>query len=139
MKYDLIQKNLEKYVQDTWCDTAIQFDNVAFNSDLYDEYVQFTVTFGDAKKTTVTNGCYRQIGLAIFTVYQKPAQGTTRLLKLADKAASMFRSKIVRAVPVHAAPAVNLMVPDLYNDKVERDGWVRAQLSTPFYYDFVEI
>lgn len=139
MKYDVVQQSLEEFVQANWTCTAVQFDNVAFNTDLYSEFAQFSIVFGDAKKTTVTNGCYRQMGVVFFTIYSKPALGTQRLLELAATAASMFLSKVVQAVAPLTAPRVTLAVPDLMKDLREQDGWVRAQLSTPFFYDIVEI
>lgn len=139
MKYDVVQQSLEEFVQANWSDTQVQFDNVAFNSEIYNEFAQFTVVFGETRKTTITIGCYRITGVAMFTIYTKPARGPQRQLELATPAAFMFLNKVVSAASPLVAPLVTLMVPELTKDLRERDGWVRAQVSTPFYYDLVGV
>ena len=70
MKYDIVKKSIEEFVIANWVMTpinSIQFDDVAFNSDLFSEYVQLTVRFGDAQKRSLAAKCYRQIGLVILT------------------------------------------------------------------------
>lgn len=135
MKYDVVQQSLEEFVAANWPHTTVQYDNVAFNSDLYDEYVRCTVVFGDGDQRSVTKGCYRVMGLLILTVFTKPATGTARLLELASLAANMMVSVIVSPTPPLDAPKVNLKVPDLYKNVKEQSGWVQAQVSCPFYYD----
>lgn len=135
MKYDVVQQSLEKFVQTNWTHTAVQYDNVAFNSDIYTEYLQMTVVFGEGSPRTITKGCYRQVGLLMLTVKTKPGIGSSRKLELAKFAAEMVISTVVRPVPPLIAPSVNLKTPDLYNDNQERNGWVMAQVSCPFYYD----
>lgn len=138
MKYDAVQQSLEEFVQAQWSETAVQYDNAPFNSDLYSEFSQFTIVFGDADKTTVTDsGCYRVIGAVIFTVCTKPAQGSQRLLELAALAADLFRSKTVLPIAPLVAPGIVLKTPSLFKDLQERSGWVRAELTTPFFYDIV--
>lgn len=138
MMYDLVKKNLEEFVLANWTLTpvsSIQFDNVAFNSDLFNEYVQFTVRFGESIKRSLAARCYRQMGLVILTVKTKPNQGSDRKLKLARAASEMFMNKKVPAVPAPPAPVANLREPDLFDDTNARDGFVMAQVSCPFYYD----
>ena len=135
MKYDVVQQSMEEFVKTNWTETAIQYDNVAFNSDIYTEYLQLTVVFGEGFSRTVTQGCYRQMGLLLLTVKTKPGIGSARKLELANLAAEMVISVVVQPVPPLIAPAVNLKTPDLFNDNKERDGWVMAQVSCPFYYD----
>lgn len=135
MKYDVVQQSLEEFVKANWTETAIQYDNVAFNSDIYTEYLQMTVVFGEGFSRTVTQGCYRQVGLLLLTVKTKPGIGSARKLELAKLAAEMVISVVVQPVPPLIAPAVKLKTPDLFNDNKERDGWVMAQVSCPFYYD----
>lgn len=135
MKYDVVQQSLEEFVKTNWTATAIQFDNVAFNSDIYTEYLQCTIVFGEGFARTVTKGCYRQVGLLILSAKTKPGIGSARKLELAKLAAEMVLSVVVQPVSPLVAPAVNLKTPDLFSDNKERDGWVMAQVSCPFYYD----
>lgn len=135
MKYDVVQQSLEEFVVANWPHTALQFDNVAFNSDLYDEFTRCTVVFGEGLQRSVTKGCYRQPGLLILSIYTKPATGTSRVLELATLAATMMTSVIVHSTPPLDAPKVNLKVPDLFKSVKEQSGWVFAQVSCPFYYD----
>lgn len=138
MMYDAVKKSLEEFVIANWSMTpanSIQFDNVAFNSDLFNEYVQFTVRFGESIKRSLAAKCYRQIGLVIFTVKTKPNQGSDRKLKLARAASEMLMNKKVPAVPAPPLPVVNLREPDFFDDTNARDGFVMAQVSCPFYYD----
>lgn len=135
MKYDVVQQSLEEFVAANWSQTAVQYDNVAFKSDLYQEYLQCTVVFGEGFSRTVTKGCYRQVGLLLLTVKTKPGTGSARKLELAKLAAEMVLSVVVQPVPPLVAPVVNLKTPELFNDNKERDGWVMAQVSCPFYYD----
>lgn len=137
MKYDVVQQSIEKFVQTTWTATpGIQFDNVAFNSEIYTEFLRCNIVFGDGLSRSMTQGYYRQIGLLILSIFTKPAIGSARKLELATIAADMVRHRVVLPVSPLVAPAVNLKVPDLFNDNKERDGWVMAQVSCPFYYDF---
>lgn len=136
MNYDGVQQSLEEFVQTNWFDTAVQYDNVAFNSELYKEFLRCTIVFGDGAPRCITKGHYRQVGLLILTVFTKPAEGTVRLLQLASAASKMVVSTIVQPVAPLVAPRVNLLVPDFFKDLNEKSGWVFAQVSCPFYYDF---
>lgn len=138
MKYDVVKKSIEEFFIANWTmtpATSIQFDNVAFNSDLFSEYVQLTVRFGDAMKRSLAAKCYRQIGLVIVTVKTRPDQGSDRKLKLARAASEMLMNAKVPAVPVPNVPTVNLREPEFFDDTKARDGFVMAQVSCPFYYD----
>ena len=135
MKYDIVQQALEFYVQSNWTETSIQYDNVAFNSDLYTEYLRCSIVFGDGNKRSVTAGCYRVVGLLILSAFVKPSIGTSRLLQLASIASTMVVSKIVSPQAPEIGPKVNLKVPDMYPEFKEHSGWVMAQVSCPFYYD----
>lgn len=136
MKYNVVQQSLEEFVKTNWTETAVQYDNVAFNADIFTEYVQCNIVFGEGSARTITKGCYRQVGLLILTVKTKPGLGSARKLELASIAAEMMTSVVVQPVSPLIAPAVNLKTPDLFNDSKERDGWVMAQVSCPFYYDW---
>lgn len=134
MYYDRAQTLLETYVQDQWSDTAVQYDNVPFNSDLYREFVRCTIVFGEGSSRTITNGCYRQVGLLLITVYTKPSEGTARLLELATLLSQLLTHKVIKSTDLPLL-AINLKVPDMMKDVSGRSGWVMAQLSFPFYYD----
>lgn len=136
MKFAQVQQSIEEYIQAQWYATQIAFDNVAFNSELYDQYLRCNVLFGEGRKRTVTVGCYRQIGVLMLTVFVKPAVGRARLLELANIAATLVTDVRVGATLPLVAPVVNLKVPDLILDNTERSGWVQANVSSPFYYDW---
>lgn len=134
MQYDRAQSLLEQYVQDNWTDTALQFDNVPFNSDLYREYVRCSVVFGESVQRTVTAGSYRQIGLLVLSVFTKPGEGSARSLELANALSLLLTSKVVRSIDTPIL-AINLKAPDVFRDLIGKTGWVMVQLSIPFYYD----
>jgi len=139
MQYDVAQKIIEDFVSSGWTafsdPTALQYDNVAFNSDLYEEYARCTVVFGEGLARTVTVGCYRQTGVLMFSVFTKPATGTERLNKLAARAADMVKSARARPQLPAVSPTVVFKVPTIHRDLNEKLGWVMAQVSCPFYYD----
>lgn len=139
MQYDVAQKIIEQYVAAQWATfvdkTEIQFDNVAFNSDLYHEYSRCSIVFGEGTARTVTAGCYRQSGVLMFSIFQKPATGTERLNKLAARAADMLKSMRARPDLPATSPTVVFKVPSIHRDLNEKLGWVMAQVSCPFYYD----
>lgn len=138
MKYDVVTQSLEEDFRNRWVMTptdAIQFDNVPFNSVLYNEYVAFTVKFGEAFKRSLPAGCYRQPGLLMVSVFVKPATGPARKLALATVAAEMYLNAVIQAQEPLVAPVVKMFEPTLYDDSKDRDGWVMAQMSCPFYYD----
>lgn len=133
MFYPEVQENLEEYIQSNWATTALQFNNVHFITESYEQFVRCNVVFGDAEARTVTSGCYRQFGLLILTAFARPNSGTEPILNLAKALSLLVRSVVVPASG--GAPAVQLKVPSLFTDFKERDGWVQAQVSCPFYYD----
>jgi len=139
MQYDVAQKIIEGYVTSQWeafsDKTAIQYDNVAFNSDLYHEYARCTVVFGEGQARTVTAGCYRQTGVLMLGIYQKPGTGTERLNKLASRAADMLKSQRARPDLPATTPTVVFKVPSIHRDLNEKLGWIMAQVICPFYYD----
>lgn len=139
MQYDLAQKVLEQFTSTAWTafsdPTEVQYDNVAFNSDIYTEFAKCSVIFGEGQARTVTAGCYRQNGILMFSIFTKPAVGTTRLNMLAARAADMLKSARARPTVPGSGPTVVLKVPSLHRDLNEKFGWVMAQVSCPFYYD----
>lgn len=136
MKYAVVSESLERFVKDNWTLTEIAFEDVAFNADLYSEFVKLNIQLGTGEQTSVTIGHYRQIGMIFITVHVKPGSGSARKLELADLAAQLLTSRIVQPVPPLVAPAVNLRVPDITTNIGDSNGWSRAQVSCPFYYDW---
>jgi hypothetical protein len=93
MRYDEVQASLEKFILDNWTATtsdAIQFDNVAFNSDIYDTFLQCHIAFGDSVSRALIRGCFRQVGVLFLTVYTRPSKGSQAKLALASQAADMI-------------------------------------------------
>lgn len=135
MKYDLAQQSLEEFVKSNWTETSVQYDNVAFNSDIYTEFCKASILFGIGKARTVTRGCYRQPGVLMFGIFVKPGTGTSRMDYLARTAAELFTSTRIEAVLPLVAPSIVFQVPTFTRDLNEKVGWVMAQVSCPFYYD----
>lgn len=139
MKYDVAQTIIEQFMTAGWNafsdKTAIQYDNVAFNSDLYTEFARCTVIFGEGQSRAVTAGFYRQNGILMWSVFTKPAAGINRLNMLAARAADMTKSARARPQAPATDPVVKFKVPSLHRDLNEKLGWVMAQVSCPFYYD----
>lgn len=135
MKYDVVQQSLEEFVQTNWTSTVVTFDNVAFNSDEYAEFVRCTVLFGLGRKRAINKGCYRQSGVLILSIYTKPGTGSARRNELATIASMMLIGVTVKASPPLVAPSVHLLDPDMHSSNKETNGWVQTQLSCPFYYD----
>lgn len=138
MKYDVVKRSLEQWIAAEWAagpNTQIQYDNVAIDIANLTEYMQFTVRFGEAIKRSLPVGCYRQFGIILFSAKTKPDRGSARKLQLATLAAEILLNAVVTPVTPLVAPTVNLREPDLFDDTRERDGWVMAQVSCPFYYD----
>lgn len=136
MKFAEVQQSIEEYIKDAWSLTELTFDNIAFNSDLYEEYTRCNILFGQGKQITITAGCYRQPGVFVLSSFVKPATGRARLLELANAAATLMTGVKIHSVAPLVAPVVNLKAPDLYINDVERSGWVMAQVSSEFYYDW---
>lgn len=139
MKYDVVQQSLEAYIKANWTATQIQFDNTAFNSDLYTEFLRCNVRFGDSASRTVTKGCYRQTGVLFLSIFTKPATGSARQMALATAAANLMNDVVVNPVSPLVAPRVNFLEPSFHGDNKERDGWIMAQVACAFYYDFQTI
>lgn len=135
MKYHIVQKALETFVKTNWTVTAIQYDNVAFNSEIYTQYISCNIVFGEGVSRTITRGCYRQFGLLIITIYTKSSTGSNNRLTLAAAVVTMLTHKEVPPITPDTTPIVSLKVPSLHSDNSEKSGWVRTQVSCPFYYD----
>jgi hypothetical protein len=102
---------------------------------MFSEYIALNVQFGVSMFTSVTKGHYRVPGLVIVTVYTRPDAGSARKLELANLAADLLVSRLILPTPPLVAPAIYCKVPSITKDLRSTDGWVRAQVSCPFYYD----
>lgn len=138
LQYGAVQTSLEQFIKTNWElaeVTALQFENVAFNSEMYEEFAKFSIMFGQAVARTVSGDCYRQPGIVMMNVFVKPSVGTARLNVLSDIAAGLFNKAIVNAVDPLSAPVVKFKVPMFQKDLNEKHGWVMAAVTIPFYYD----
>jgi Bacteriophage related domain of unknown function len=136
MKYDVVTQSIQAWFATAWgTTTQVQYDNTPLEVSNLTEYVQFTIRFGESIKRSLPQGCYRQFGLVIVTVKVKPDQASQRKLNLATAAAELLLNETVQPVSPLVAPSVRMREPDLFDDTRERDGWVMAQVSCPFYYD----
>lgn len=125
---------------DSWgSTTAIQFENVSFDSELYEEWIELRILFGDSIKVNLGSNDYRVVGLLMIDIKLKPGRGVVRGLELANQAAVMLASKKVMPQAPLAAPAVYLRVPELYKSNVDRVEGMKYQISCPFYYDVINL
>jgi hypothetical protein len=134
MKYDVAQAAIENYIQDNWSGT-VQYDNVAFNSELYTEYLRCHVAFGEGIPRSIARGCIRQTGILFLTVFTKPGTGSQRRLELAAVAAQLVDSVVINPIAPAVDPKIQMTTPSLSADNKEANGWVQSIVSCPFYYD----
>ena len=138
MRYAAVKQSVEVFFLTNWVSTpnnTIQFDAAPFNSEPFTEYVQFTIQFGDMIRTSLASRCFRQFGMVMVSIKVRPGTGAHRKLVLAGAAAILLNNAVVRPVAPLVAPAAKFRESSLYDESVERDGWVMAQVSCPFYYD----
>lgn len=135
MKYLEVQTLLETFVQNNVTGVQVTFENMAFASDVYTEWVRSTIQFGDSLLRALSSNCYRVAGIHIFEIYVRPATGSARIHELADTLTSLFKGAKIAPVIVETSPTVYYLAPTLSKFFAERTGWVSAQLTCPFYYD----
>jgi hypothetical protein len=135
MKYDVAQAAIEQHVLDGWTETVVQYDNVAFNSEVYTEYMRCHVAFGEGIPRSVTRGCTRHTGILFLTIFSKPGQGSQRKLELASAAAELVDSVVISPIAPAVAPKIQMTTASLTSENKELNGWVQSIVSCPFYYD----
>lgn len=125
------QTVIEQYFQTGWADrTQIQWENTpGVNPEVFDEFVRFTLQFGDSTRMQIGGGGYRYFGLLMVQVFVKEGIGSNRGVKLADVVSDLFRDQIVSGV--------NFAVPYVTKFPNAEKGWFQTQVSTPFYFDEV--
>jgi hypothetical protein len=115
------------------------FDNAPFNSDIVDWFAECSVRFGDILPRDMGARCFRMVGLLILTPMVRPGVGTSKLLQMVDQIIAATNSTILPANYVPNSPAIEFRSPSLTCDFKESAGWVRAQISTPFFYDLTGV
>lgn len=131
MKFAEIQSTLETYFQSQWTATPLAFENVIFDSSAEKEFVRFSLQYGQSVLRAIGGVCYRQIGVAFVQIFIRPSIGVDRINKLADLASNILTNV---QVPL-SGKFIQLNMPSLSSRSAERDGWVMATLSVPFYFD----
>lgn len=97
------------------------------NPGLYNEFVRFTVQFGDGQRAQIGGGLYRYQGLIMVQCFIAEGIGVSRGVARADEVSALFLDQIIDGAHFNV-PYVT-KVP--YADK----GWFQVQVSCPFYFD----
>jgi hypothetical protein len=128
--FEAKQTAVETYFKSNWNTTQIHWENTAgFNPEIYEEFVRFTLGFGDSTRMQIGGGGYRYFGVLMIQVFVKEGIGVNRGVKLADIVSGLFRDQIVSGV--------NFAVPFVTKFPKAEKGWFQVQVSTPFYFDEV--
>jgi len=123
---------LEEYVQGhaNMSGISLVFENSgSAPAEIYQEFVRFTLQFGDSKRMQIGGNGYRHMGVLLSQIFLREGIGVARGVEIADLISSMFRDKIVGGV--------NLWVPFVTKVPFSEKGWYQIQVSTPFYFDEV--
>lgn len=136
MTFHVAQRIIEEYLYNNWTDTSMALENTGFDPSGLSEFVRVTVIFGEPSQRDMGKGLYRQMGIVDLTVFTKPGTGVQRMLELSSSLAGMVRLTELSAGPPHTELTVKFFVPTVHKDLTDRNGWVQANVSAPFYYDW---
>lgn len=129
MSFSSKQTAIETYFKNQWGSTTqIEYENDAWNPDLYDEYVRFSIQFGDAVAMELGNKAFRYFGVVFVQIFVRPAVGNARMLTLADTASGLFRTTL-------SVTGVKFLVPRITKFPNSAGGWVQTQLACNFYFE----
>lgn len=125
---------LESYVQTNVAGIAIAFENVEFDPTNLTKWLRVTIQFGSSRLRSLGTRCFRVPGIMMLEIYTRPATGLVDITTFADTLTDLFKgSSVVPSQP--ADPTVNFLEPALTKFPAEQSGWVRGQVTCPFYYD----
>lgn len=135
MYYEKAQQSIEEYFKLNWLSTSVQYDNVGFVSDLYEEFVKLSVIFGEGQLRSLGQRSYRQIGVTMVSMFVRSGTGTSRMNELGTAVTELLSSLQLQPVAPLQAPVLQFKIPTFNRNLTERDGWVMATVTCPFYYD----
>lgn len=134
MKYSEVQTMLESYVQTNVTGITIAFENAEFDPTNLTKWLRVTIQFGNSQLRSLGTRCFRVAGIMMCEIFIRPAVGIVDITTFADTLTDLFKgSKIVPALS--ADPTVNFLEPQLTKFPAEQSGWIRGQVTCPFYYD----
>jgi hypothetical protein len=97
-------------------------------SDLFEEWLRYTIQFGDGVSTQIGGRGYRYWGIVMVQFFVKKGIGVARGVELADAVALMYREKVLFGC-LFGVPTL-VKVPD-------KSEWFHVQVSAPFYFNEV--
>ena len=133
--YAEVQQMLETYVQSNLTQIALAFENQHFDAELYDEYVDCQVLFGEDATREIGMGCARVPGMVVLTVHVRPGVGPARAMEVVDQINALFAKQIISPTPPLSSSKVQTKVPIVTKDLRARTDWAMAQVSCPFHFD----
>jgi hypothetical protein len=126
------QTAIEAFIQQHANMAGLQlvFENMKSPSaEVYDEWLRFTIQFGDSRRMQIGSGGYRHPGMIMAQIFTKEGVGINRGVELADLVNSMLRDQVISGV--------NVWVPKVIKVPVADAGWHQVQVAAPFYFDEV--
>ena len=126
------QTALEMFIKDhaNMAGLSLIFENVpSGETELYDEFLRFTIQYGDSKHMQIGGNGYRHFGVLMSQIFLREGVGVARGVVLADLVSTMLRDQVVSGV--------NLWVPYVTKIPFSEKGWFQLQVTTPFYFDEV--
>lgn len=129
--FESVQTALETHIEAQLAAIAKKvYENAETPSpDLFDEWVRFSVSFGESKRLHLGTGAYRHPGILFAQIFTKQGSGINRGVEIADLITAALRDQVVSNI--------NLLVSSVIKVPFADGGWSQVQVSTPFYIDEV--
>lgn len=128
MSYASVQTALETYFKANWSSTQVEYENDSLDTDSLDEWVRFSIQFGDGIPMELGNKAFRYFGVVFVQIFNRPGVGNARMLLLGDLASNLFRVSL-------SVPPIRFEVPSLIKIPKVDAGFVQTQLSCSFYFE----
>lgn len=128
MTFASVQTTLETYFKNNWSHTSIEFENDSLDTTSVDEFVRFSIQFGDGKSMALGNKEFRYPAVLFVQIFNRPAVGNARLMILADLVSALFRTTLA-LLPIRFEVPVILKIP-----KIDA-GFIQTQVSCSFYFE----
>ncbi len=128
MTFASVQTTLETFFKTQWTYTAIEFENDSLDTNGLDEFVRFSIQFGDGKPMALGNKEFRYPAVLFVQIFNRPAVGNARSMILADLASALFRTTL-SLLPIKFHVPVVLKIP-----KIDA-GFIQTQVSCSFYFE----
>jgi hypothetical protein len=125
MNFDTPRESAETIMKN-WGLIPINYDNVQFDSKLYDEWARVTVASGDSFNACIGANIIRNTGLVIISLFNKQWSGSAETRDRADEVAALFNGVVDNGV-VYLASSL---------DRVgHATDYYQLNLSIPYQYD----